>query len=225
MIVCLNHGYAFIHIPRTGGISITTALAHACGGHACIDAFSRRHAVAGGIAYELPCWSQLYRFAVIRSPWDVIASDWRLVHHSLKTYHREAIQWPGWSQRLERVRPMSFDEFVRVEWLGEWPLDGGLWRTWCTGNGRDLGVQPILFSELRDRWRELCRRIGVMTLPLPRENGVTSGPPANWTRDLSEAVGYKFREDVERFGFEPPATVSRPITQGGDHEPGMACTK
>ncbi|MDH3719380.1 MAG: sulfotransferase family 2 domain-containing protein, partial [Planctomycetota bacterium] len=78
MIYSLKHQFVFIHIPRTGGTSITETLAGQCW-DATVDVFELKHATAEDLRVRFlsDVWHSLYRFTVVRNPWDIIASDYR----------------------------------------------------------------------------------------------------------------------------------------------------
>lgn len=74
MILDYTRRFCFIHIPRTGGVSITSALRAGCPDCDLANYWPMRHATALEIKAMLgdEVWNGLFRFAVMRSPWDIV---------------------------------------------------------------------------------------------------------------------------------------------------------
>lgn len=78
MIYGLNHRYVFIHIPRIAGVAITRALARVAL-HCAVDLTADRHMKAVTLEQRLSdLWPELRRWALARSPWDIVLRDYRL---------------------------------------------------------------------------------------------------------------------------------------------------
>lgn len=198
----------FIHIPRTGGISITSALA-ASSLHPYVNVDDHRHDYARTIRFRLgtESWNRKFVFSVIRSPWEIVASWYRLAKRDLaamKTNPDFAALDNAWTRYLRVFEAdMDFGAYVKRDILGGiiGVAPGGFWRTWCCAvDGADLGVQPYRFETLQARWREIAVKCGCPAAQLPHANG-TKQEPAPWTPELVAAVGELCQEDVARFGF------------------------
>ena len=190
MIWCENPGFVFIHIPRTGGTSITQALLDAYPA-ARVDNFGGKHATAYAAWCRFgPKMVGWLKFAVLRDPCEIIESDWRSVTAAAKVLPEYRLHVPvDWAEYVERVAGWDFPQFVRNQWLGVYsPLrPGGFWRTWCLGPaGEDLGVEMLRFDRLAEDWRRLCERYGLSDLPWLNVGRATR--PAEWTDGLRAAV-------------------------------------
>lgn len=194
--------FCFVHIPRTGGTSITELLAVNLP-NAYVDVFEKKHAYARGLAQRVPNWESIVKFSVMRSPWEIIASDWRHTRAMARQItERTALEvHPDWMLRMRRVAAyQGFAEFVQGEYLSEdsYVEDGGFWKTFCLGpEGEDLGVEPIAYRDLPARWMDICEIAGVRQLPLPRLNQ-TSGE-VQWASVLRNAVQVKCWADAKFF--------------------------
>jgi hypothetical protein len=209
--------FLFIHIPRTGGISVTTALSQACHG-AIVDTAAGRHAFGFSIKQQIgnAAWRRLFRFTLIRSPWEIVASCYRLAQRDAQCMTDDG--WldvtPDWTQswvdcvRRFRADP-SFEGYVHREVLsGRLGVAiGGFWRAWCCAlNGSDLGVVPYYNERLNESWPEIADRCGCPGLELPRLNA-TEPATVPWTFELVSRVAALCHQDVETFGFSPPSGV------------------
>ncbi len=116
MIYDLHHRYLFIHIPRTAGVAITRALA-GVSSHCVVDLTAGRHMTAAVLKKRLADrWDQFRPWAVARSPWDIVLSDYRLTLRDLQVGALQARLAPGWRGRLERMRDEpGFEAFVHRE--------------------------------------------------------------------------------------------------------------
>jgi hypothetical protein len=107
----------FIHVPRTGGTSISIALY----GHK-----TDHHSAAYYRAVDQAFFSQSFKFTFVRNPWDRLVS----AYHLLRRGHTEYVR--VWSpQKYSDLLDMSFDDFVRT-WLWKrreqlMELDTTLW--------------------------------------------------------------------------------------------------
>jgi hypothetical protein len=207
----LSDKVCYVHIPRCAGMSITTALATAIP-DAQVDTEQNRHDYAKYIRSRLnpSCWERTFRFAVIRSPWEIVASMWRLAKRDVAAMATDpvfAAQQTGWTEYLRQFAlDQDFDHYVERDVLGgvTGVAMGGFWRTWCCGRyGKDLGVTPYRYARLRDDWPVIAAKCGCRDLELPHLNG-TSPEPAPWTRTLVQQVGHYCWEDIQRFGYQPP---------------------
>lgn len=212
--------FAFVHIPRTAGTSITHALAAACE-DAQVGLYSLKHAAAPLLFDRFRSgkeWWASFRFSLVRSPWEIIESDYRLCMAAFEVStpaDRLACELEWWLKIHRVAGYQDFAGFVREEYLaaGSMLRPGGFWRTWCCGSdGEDLGVRAFRFERLQSAWEDICEAIGLSPAPqLPWLNRARSASPflpllpaCLWTPALLDAVGERCEDDLRRFGFTPP---------------------
>jgi hypothetical protein len=214
MIYDLDHGYLFLHIPRTAGTSIEWGLAEHCPA-AVAHVFEERHVWARGLRPKFPELRRrkLRRFAVIRSPWDTIASQYRhIIGAASRITWRTRLECaPGWIAEMRRVAAYgSFRRFVEEDYLRapRYLRLGGFWATWCEGGlGETLDVEPIRFDRLAHEWPRICDELRIPRFVLPYRNR-SEGEPVTWPADLVERIGELCYHDVTLFGFDPPEAAA-----------------
>jgi hypothetical protein len=210
VIYNLEHNFLFVHIPRTGGMSISHALFDLLP-NSYLNLMEWRHRYGINIQYMLPHFSTMYKFCVVRNPWELIESDYNLTLMDIHvpTFDKRMTATDGWLQRLKRVSKYSgFVEFVAKEYLGSLSsvLEGGFYTTWCCDkDGDDLGVEPILFQELEQKWPYVCETIGISCV-LMHENAVPRHQ-CLWTPKARDAIADLCQKDLERFNFKFQGTM------------------
>lgn len=192
----------FVHLIRCGGTSIKASLAGACRG-ALVKLDRGRHLRAFEIRRRIgrANFAACYKFATLRPPHEAIESDWRLTLRDLERMDPESAPFrmaPTWYARLMRVRTHhDFGRFVAEEVLPAY-RPGGYWETFCrTPDGQDLGVEPIRFDQLADRWPEILARAGLP--PDVELLHLNAAPPASieWPDGLREKIDEHFAGDYE----------------------------
>lgn len=189
MSVVIPGRLVFVHVPRTGGTSIETALRAAIP-NAPTTPPAQKHLSAWEIRDTMPiaAWERARKFAVVRDPHQTLESIYRLLTKMAATISPADNRAAGGPSldlltRIMRrtARYTTFGQWVRHEWLGEFsPLrPGGFRRTWCLGlEGEDLGVDVIPYPRLAEAWPGICRDLGI-ACELPRVNAAP-GPPLDW---------------------------------------------
>lgn len=155
----------FIHVPRTGGNSITSSIASACAGKgidivvSTVHSWSNlyilnRHIPAKFLSQKIDEWDEIFKFAIYRPEEERFASLQRLINRDKqnRVYKLKncADQW----------RKVLTDPVVEAETLSTWrnqQLDFFV----KSDDGKDLGVQIYNFSELSEKWPEICEKCDI----------------------------------------------------------------
>lgn len=200
MIICHRHRYVFLHIPKTAGTSIETALGLRDGptggwlpGACEVVGRTKHHVLPKAIPRNY------FVFTFVRDPWDRILSYYM--------FRREPRN-EGRKNILQAEREMSFED-----WLMNLDRFRRHWRINAAFNiavapqAETVGALPHLvgrFERLADDLAEVGRRIGVHPAPLRNVNPTTRKrePYAHYYTDAArELVADLYREDIERFGY------------------------
>jgi len=226
-----RYKFLFVHIPKTGGTSMRSALRrlqwrdplfwpqwlcarvdHATGHR--IAAKLPRHAPAVTAKEMLPAsvFEELFKFAFVRNPWDLQVSSW---HH------------------LRRERPQllkgihSFDAFMRYKLdparPGQFHLDTSI--RLQRDDVVDLRGEVILdfigrYERLASDYETIGQRLGVKLPALPSKRRARDREDyrSYYSDDLAERVGSAFAADIETFGYRFDGADTRPAGTRTGHE-------
>ncbi len=211
--------FLFVHIPKTGGTSVRTALARIryrdplyipqfvcnCLSHLTrhrIGAKLPRHAAAITAKEILPAqFDQLFKFTFVRNPWDRHVSAY-------EHFVREQ------KQILDANNIRTFDEFSR--WLlvdaeiyqGPKPVLIAAVRRSQFEYVIDLSGRVIVdfvarFDRLIEDFEFVQRRIGVTPVKLPHKRKAKNRKDYRcyYTDETAQLVGDYYRRDIENFDY------------------------
>lgn len=204
MLISHKHKFVFIHIPKTGGDSITAALkpfSEVVG-----DDLERKHLPAKEIRerfFKDRDWSSYLSFAVIRNPWEQIHSEWcffQFFYSRVDELKRNG-SCVGWLSEIERVGNIKFSDYVTECCRRCARLDLYVPR-YCQENGKDVVKTIIKFDDLHKGFRILTRKLALNT-QLPHENAAPDRPPYQevYTPEMRKMVRIAFGKDIDRFNF------------------------
>jgi len=209
----------FVHIPKNAGTSIAGAFrAHYEETGKRMRTPNSRHGMEPAAWYRNTLgkdrYDELFTFAVVRNPWDRVASQYRF-----------SVIRKSW--KLNRVHPPLGNEEFKVElgkcrasfkyWLLDfcenrhyWPT-GLAWQDvpftrmpqtyWTHGHG-SLRVKKIYrYEQMDEMWGDLEKRFNIKRL---HENGTSSGEQyRDYYDDETRAyIEEHYRDDIDRFGYE-----------------------
>jgi hypothetical protein len=198
-LISRKHSFIFVHIPKTGGNSVSRALlpftestleeAESPAGWGSGENFwtvdpvfgRDKHFTADHYARIMDI-RRFTVFATVRNPWDLAVSLY---------FFRKQTAVFNW----QSVGAETFDkaEFLRFLHAGESAQSCYLGR---------MPVRILRFERLADDFAVLCRTLGLGTLTLDKIN--TSRRPKYrdvLDADLAAEVGRIYAEDVDRFGY------------------------
>jgi len=194
MIVSKSRKFVFAHIPKTGGISIRTALEPYADGqlavtrettHETLPQFLSRHPEAG----------DFFKFAFVRNPWDRLVSFYFFAKDvlgrtipeigkvdGLNGMLRAADAGAPWIRDLHIMRPQR--DFLRG------------------ADGENLSDFTGRFERLPEDFAAVCTRLGIETPRLGRRNAFPHPAYAQCYDDWSKGfVAERYRGDIEAFDY------------------------
>lgn len=186
----------FVHIPKTAGTSIGTAIYGHWVGHVPLSRFA---------AFDSRKFASYFKFSFVRNPWDRLLSAFaHLKGFGLPIAAREA-QWV--KQHLDEIE--TFEEFVlklchesfRAVIINDVHFRPQL--DWITFPGSmEISVDYVgRFESVGIDYPEVMRRLG-LSAELPLLN-TTKRPPYReaYSKQMAQIVGEVFRNDIERLGY------------------------
>lgn len=212
MLVSYSHGFAFVHVPKTAGCSISLALQPYCDHvvrywmNRWLDRIGihvnhlapyrlkrfRLHTSAETLLRQIPeaAFNRLYKFAFVRNPWDLLVSHYNFVR-STPRHHR----------RARVVGLESFDRYVEYELRRDKILQS---RMLCDRRGVLLVDDIGRFESIEADFTRICRRLGIdATLPHVNRGVIRDRDyRAYYSERLAARVAEYFAEDIERFGYQ-----------------------
>lgn len=232
MIINRSVGFAFIHIPKSAGTSVTRYLAPLNGpfdleiggtefGEEIQRAYARRHGLRkhstlaeaqAAIAMARPAAGEMFTFSFVRNPYARLASIFAFLR-----------RWEGYNPELRRmmISFADFPDFVASGLFTRLPGPDGMFRPQCDWLKRDghlaEGLHWFRIEEVETATatirQELARR-GADTTALPdrfpHANRSDSPDPARLglDPDLLARINAHYAEDFRTFGY--PVTGAGP---------------
>ena len=210
MIVSFEKSFLFVHVPKTGGTSMRAVLSpHA---HGADKLWTNRLLSVFGIpinyclgdyrhyrfrihdpirkaarAYPPELLEQLFKFAFVRNPWDLLVS-----------YRNFTRATPN-HKRHRRIVKLSFDEFLQFAIA----KGIGRQRRQLTDDQGQLLVDFVgRFENLPQDYVRIAQRLKIPGR-LPHANrGAGQDYRDHYTRRTREWVQAAYAEDIEAFGYE-----------------------
>lgn len=224
MIVSHSRKFIFIKSVKTAGTSLETALSNFCEGQDVVtplgdykynrdetgrwqhrsmnSAGFHQHADAAEVRAKVgeEVWNEYFKFSIARNPWDRMVSMflWKTKHDPNKKSVLGMLGKLGLPVNELTGLRSRFGEFLR----------GGFRsndRFYC--DGPQLCVDFVIrYETLAEDTLELCRRIGIPAIELPRLKAGFRPGEYHYSEYYDEAsraeVGETHRNDLHLFGYE-----------------------
>jgi len=176
----------FVHIARTGGTSIETALVGEDWWE--IDPLTKHvSASMARVIHGEDIWAKYTTFSVVRNPWDRVVSMW-----TVGWWYEEGTHFNG-------IRPVCFRDFV----LGLKPHPHELYGTLHQHEILDEELDLILrFETLQADFSAMLKRIGCDDIVLPFKEKSDRRPYESYYDDETAcAVAEIYKTDISRYGY------------------------
>jgi hypothetical protein len=195
--------YAFIHIPKNGGLTIRRVLGDGFYRRSCMGEVGRATLYQQYLGEQR--WNQAFKFCVVRNPYDRAVSIWRFLRLGYEaSLHKNFGRSSGGSYGYGR-------DFTFHEFLEGFP-EPNLWERWhmttqsfhVTDESGGLMVDFVgRLEQFQQDFDTVCDRIGMRRVQLPHENRTGHEHYTRYynaeTRRLAEQ---RYGEDIERFNYQ-----------------------
>ena len=193
-VISRARGFIFLHVSKTGGTSVTDALAPL----ADVDIPEERPHLTLDECLDYISAREIESFRkimVVRNSWDRVASAYW--HHL-----RDPLLDPG---VYRDIRRSSLARFVRHHARQGWAAQ----TRWLDFKGAKAPVEIIRYENLASGFENFCRSIA-FSCKLPVLNRTDSRPSVNetYTARTRHLVASVFGDEIEAFNFLPPNIVS-----------------
>lgn len=209
MLLSLQHGFIYIHIPKTAGTSVTRLLQPVCVqpektqfrrllSHLPVPENPERawlppHAKAAWIRHKVSpaIYDSAFKFATIRNPYDFAVSYFHYLRKNVGSRrHEDALRWdfPRFLRYLDRKSRIA-------------PMDQA---SWITDRSGALIVDQVMhFETLEQDMRRVTRQIGLPeTIRLPRLNVTDHRDYRSYYDEASRGIVERiFARDFSLFGY------------------------
>ena len=219
MLLSIKHRFLFVHIAKTGGTSVRSALqgrrwrdpwywpmflcsrfSHLSGHR--IATKLPRHAKIVAAKETLPrdFFDEIFKFAFVRNPWDLQVSSFHHIRRERPHYlggHEDFEDFLHW--KLNPERPYQYHVDTSIELQSDYLID-------LHGN---LVVDFIgRYERLDGDFSEACRRIGIAQPNLSHKRKATDRKQdyrSYYSEKTAELVATHFARDIEMlgYGFDP----------------------
>lgn len=210
MPLCPDHNALFVHIPKTGGQSLSRVMTHADAPQVLEtlgDDYNRHHLPAELMRARMPAFDSYFRFAVVRNPWDRLVSEYhyRVQHtggHFPYLIPEPVPTDPSFDWFVRRLESVDLSRLRHVEGCHLYPQSAYLY----SADHRLLVDLLCRFETYGADVRAALERAGCLSAgadPLSALNTSRHAPyQAYYCRVTRELVGRRYKEDVERFGYK-----------------------
>lgn len=215
MVLSYTHSFIFIHISKTGGMSVRAALQPysaeperfimrrppkmaGAGANPLYKVWETLllHPKASDVRKELPkdVFERCFKFAFVRNPWDLLVSMYHFILREPEAAKHDQVKALG-----------GFNAFV--EWVDSTPepFPKGTTRLqseMITDAGGNLLVDFVgAYEDLEEDFSEVARIVGIQAA-LPHVNRSVHNDYRTYYNERTRAIVEEyFQPDIERFGY------------------------
>jgi hypothetical protein len=219
-MISLDHGFIFVHVPKTAGTAISRALEPYCRPTGRTPwqsimrrlpvtvrpetAYFRQHDTAAFIRRKLTptVFDRFLSFAVVRNPFDHAVSHYEF----MKQYRHR--------RHAERIAAMTFRDYLHFRTGRPGLLEKSFVRMpaqahyVCDAAGQVIVTRLLRYECLAEEWSALTRDLGLPDLPLARVRESLSRRPdaglaAYYDAEAVALVRRLYAPDFAAFGYPP----------------------
>ena len=211
MLVSHSRKLIFVHIQKTGGMTVTRILRKNVSD---VSRLRPKHEFAVR-AMEEPEWNEYFKFAFVRNPWDRLVSWYSMIRnadatlsHQTPINQKEKPHLKLWRYVLDNSS--TFEEFIK-NCTDEIEIKKGVFHSltynqldYVSDRDGNLLVDFIgRFENFQSDLLEVSNRLGLEVESIPHTN--RSGHrhySSFYTPETEMIVRERFKRDIEYFGYE-----------------------
>ena len=182
--------FIFIHITKTGGTSVETALGGKLHDHRACKKYIEE--------YGDDIFDRLPSFTIVRNPWDKMVSHYAYLRLHKKANEKNKVPWSS------KVKDLSFDQWLEKIANGEqvtaFPLRHF---NYIKVNGKIVVKHIIRFENLQEDFNKACSKIGIEATKLPHLNKSNHAHYSCYYNEKTKnIIGKHYKEEIDYFGYK-----------------------
>ena len=201
MIISHRHKFIFIHIPKTGGTSITKALMPFLGikdltGKDSHEDPLYHHRTAQEIKKIVgeKIWNSYFKFAVVRNPWDLMVSEF---HYFKNTPYLKNIV-PKYDEKIKNYS--TFRTFIEAE---EKNTEKPYLKYILDENGKNMVDYVATLENIDSDFEKIIQRIGLRGLKMIHDNQSEHKHYSNYYDNKTKLIVEKlFKNEIKKFDYK-----------------------
>lgn len=183
----LRDNIFFLHIPKTGGMSILRAFD--------IELYPV-HGYVSDFKKETKEWDRLFKFSVVRNPFDRMVSYylWRKSHnHGIEAHHREFVDWlreiPNFRTGMHKDDYLDVGSYLRVGVQQQFDL--------LSENGKIQVDKVIRFENLNNEIKAIDANVMLQHFHKQKRDEYQK----YYDEDSRKLIEQLFEKDLEFFNY------------------------
>ena len=188
---------AFIHINKTGGSSIETALGR--------NADSPTHSMLSNLK-DIKGIDNYYKFSFVRNPYDKMVSQYFHRSQNMNDTRLKGLSFKDWVKNLDELGFDIKGTGNQVAWLSnqkwKWDTDKKIYTQ--RPDNIEIGVDFIgFFENLHEDWKLFQKEVGIDFGELPHRRKSEHNPYQEYYDDETRQIVYtRFEDDFKYFDYK-----------------------
>lgn len=188
----------FVHIPKTAGNSITSALKQLNPEPRQKSPKIAKHAKAFEVKYLLgkDKWEDYFTFSFVRNPWDLMVSSYNWWQQKAKTLS-------GHKDQAKKINKMSFADFMNSRY-GKYMINEryGNFFDWLTENNKIIVDYIGKVETINEDWEKICQLNNLEHIEMPHINKSERKNYRSYYDDnTKEIVAKRFQKSINKFNY------------------------
>ena len=192
-----DYKFIFIHIPKTGGTSIESALCRKEPDHRKHISFSQYESELGsGI-------KSYFVFSVVRNPWDRMVSYWKYRQGKKQApIDGKLSDFTDWINFVFSLDLNNLTNKVRKKNIPFFRAAIDTQFNFLKNKQGCIGLDVIKFENLQNDFNKICKKINIDQLSLPHKNKTKHKHYTEYYDDETrEIVAKRYKKDIEIFNY------------------------